>query len=59
MEFTQREVPWCGACERDFIKWFIAHARGRHRKIKVDGKTKVIKFYDLAYNPREEDELDL
>jgi hypothetical protein len=56
VEFTDREVPWCGACERDFVKWFVRHAKGRHRKLKVNGKTVIIKFYDCVGPPREGDE---
>ena len=56
VEFTQRDVPWCGTCERDFVKWFVKHAKGRIRKVKVNGKTKIIKVYELDIPNREDDE---
>lgn len=49
VEFSGRYVPWCGVCERDSVKWLVGHIKGRQRKIKVDGKTRVLKFYDYAH----------
>jgi hypothetical protein len=54
VEFTKRWVPWCGRCERDFVKWFVAHQKGRFKRVKnamTGGKTKVLHFYDYAFPP--------
>jgi hypothetical protein len=49
VEWSQRDVPWCGVCERDFVKWVARHSRSRMRRQKVNGKTIVIRFYDFAH----------
>lgn len=46
VEFTQREVPWCGACERDFVKWVKGHTNRRWGGVK---------FYDMVGPPRTDD----
>jgi hypothetical protein len=49
VEWSQRDVPWCGPCERDFVKWVARHSRSRMRRQKVNGKTVVLRFYDYAH----------
>jgi len=56
VEFTQRFVPWCGACERDHVEWLIRHMKGRKRTIKVNGVKKHLYFYDYAHPPKKENE---
>jgi hypothetical protein len=41
-------TPFCGPCERDLVEWRAHVTRYRNRKIKVDGKTLVLRFYDYA-----------
>jgi hypothetical protein len=56
VEWSGRWSLWCGTCEGDFVRWFVNHARGRHRKLKIDGKTVIIKFYDCVGQPKTEDQ---
>jgi hypothetical protein len=42
-------VPFCGVCETDLKDWLVCHMKGRVRKIRVDGKTRVLRFYDHAH----------
>jgi hypothetical protein len=51
VEFTKRFVPWCGACERDFVKWYVRHQKAVTKRVKVNGKTVVLRFYDYAFPP--------
>lgn len=46
-------TPFCGACERDLLRWMIGHIKSVKKRVKVDGKTVVLRFYDYAHPPLE------
>jgi len=54
VEWSGREVAWCGPCERDTVKWFVAYSKGVNKRIKVDGKWVKIRFHDHAHPRKEE-----
>jgi hypothetical protein len=43
-------TPFCGPCERDTVAWLVKQ-QGRHRRVKVGGRTLVLRFYDYARPP--------
>jgi hypothetical protein len=53
VEYSGKDVEWCGPCERDHVKWFVAYSKGVNKRVKVDGKWVVIRFHDHAHPPRE------
>jgi hypothetical protein len=49
-------TAFCGACERDLVKWVVNHIKSVKKKVKVDGKVVILKFYDYAHPPVDEKE---
>ena len=49
-----REVPWCGPCELDAVKWLVAHIKSvRKRTTDMSGQRIYVNFYDHAFPPPE------
>lgn len=48
-------MKFCGACERGLKDFVLDLVRSKKKRVKVDGQTKVLKFYDYAHPPEGDD----